>query len=175
MEDRSDENLVLAAGGGNKEAYAGLIERHYKHVFLVCMGMLGNIHDAEDVAQDAFIKGFTEIKSLRRLGRFSGWVVKIAKNLCLNLIRRKKHTQMLLSEKAQSSAMAEPQYEDLQRALAKLPVELRLPLVLYYFDGQDVKTVSERLGISGSGVYQKLRTAVKQLHVLMENNEEYYE
>ena len=48
--------------------------------------------------------------------------------------------------------------------MARLPGDLRLPLVMYYFDGQNVKTVAQKLAISTSGVYQKLRTAIKELH-----------
>ncbi len=51
--------------------------------------------------------------------------------------------------------------------MARLPRDLRLPLVMYYFDGQDVKAVARRLEISTSGVYLKLRTAIKRLHEML--------
>ena len=51
--------------------------------------------------------------------------------------------------------------------MARLPGDLRLPLVMYYFDGQNVKTVAEKLEISTSGVYQKLRAAIKELHEVL--------
>ena len=59
MNDRCDMDLVVASRQGDKGAYAVLLERHYRHVFAVCLGILGNLHDAEDIAQDAMLKGFT--------------------------------------------------------------------------------------------------------------------
>ena len=58
MDERSDKEIAWASHQGDRTAYAVLVQRHYKSVFLVCLGVLGNVHDAEDVAQDAMIKGF---------------------------------------------------------------------------------------------------------------------
>ena len=55
-------------------------------------------------------------------------------------------------------------YDDLQDAVARLPWDLRLVLVMYYYDGRSVKSVAETLDISTSGVYVKLRTALRELH-----------
>jgi RNA polymerase sigma factor (sigma-70 family) len=55
----------------------------------------------------------------------------------------------------------------LELAIEKLPEESRLPLVMYYFDGQSIKTVAETMNISNASVYSKLRAATKQLHKLL--------
>lgn len=68
-------------------AYAELVERHYSKVFLVCLGVLGNVHDAEDVAQDAVIAGFEKIGQLRDGGQFGPWIARIARNLSVNFVR----------------------------------------------------------------------------------------
>jgi len=145
-----------------------LVRRHYKPVFLVCLGVLGNVHDAEDAAQDAMIRGFEQIRQLRDGAQFGGWIVAIARNLSINLLRKRKpvgctpHT-----DNPPEDERAELGHEDLRQAVARLPWDLRLPLVMYYFDGQDVKTVAAKLEISASSVYQKLRTAIEELHEIL--------
>jgi RNA polymerase sigma-70 factor (ECF subfamily) len=145
-----------------------LVRRHYKPVFLVCLGVLGNVHDAEDAVQDAMIKGFEQIRHLRDSAQFGGWIVAIARNLSINLLRKRKAGNKTLGmERPAEHPLAESRHEDLEQAVARLPWDLRLPLVMYYFDGQDVKTVAAKLEISTSGVYQKLRTAIAELHEIL--------
>ena len=168
MDECSDRDLVTASCRADRAAYAGLVRRHYNHVFLVCLGVLGNVHDAEDVAQDAMLKGFERIRQLRDGAQFGGWIVAIARNLGINLLRqRKSMAKALGAGEPPAQSHAGTGYEDLRQAGARLPWDLRLPLVMYYFDGQDVKAVANKLEMSTSGVYLKLRTALKELHDLL--------
>ena len=145
-----------------------LVQRHYRPVFLVSLGVLGNIHDAEDIAQDAMIKGFECVRQLRDGSQFGGWIVAIARNLSINLLRKRKAVAKApVPDRPSEPQQTESSREGLQQAVARLPGELRQPLVMYYYDGQDVKTVAETLAISTSGVYQKLRTAIKELHEVL--------
>ncbi len=168
MDERSDRDLVMASCRGERAAYALLVRRHHRQVFLVCFGVLGNVHDAEDAAQEAMIKGFERIRQLRDGSQFGGWVAAIARNLSINQLRRRKAAeQVCRAERPLGPASPASAGEDLRQAVARLPWDLRLPLVMYYFDGQNVKTVAQRLDISTSGVYQKLRTAIKELHDIL--------
>ncbi len=168
MDERSDNDLVMASSRGDRTAYAVLVRRHYDQTFLVCLGVLGHVHDAEDAAQDAMIKGFERIRQLRTGSQFGAWVGSIARNLSINLLRKRKMTEKALgAEESLRRHLGRSSHEDLQEAVAQLPWDLRLPLVMYYFDGQNVKTVAEKLEISTSGVYQKLRTAIRELHEIL--------
>ncbi len=167
MNDRSDENLVVACRAGDRNAYELLIRRHYKRAFLICLGILGNVHDAEDIAQDAMLKGYEQIRTLRDGSKYGLWIARIAKSLCINLIRRKKNAKKIVAERVISVNQSINEYDKLQQAIVKLPQETRAPLVMYYFDGQSVKTVAERLQMSTSSVYLKLRTAITELHNLL--------
>ncbi len=91
LDDYSDDILVEASRRGDKHAYSMLVKRHYRYVFSVCLGMLANVHDAEDIAQDTMLKGFLKIRRLYRVERFDIWVLRIARNLCVDYLRRKKH------------------------------------------------------------------------------------
>ena len=167
MDEPSDERLVHAAQTADKDAYAALVHRHYKDVFLTCLGVLANTHDAEDVAQDAMLKGFERIRTLRDGSQFGPWITRVAKNLCINLLRRRQSCRKALAEKDAEQTWS-PTYDDtLQHAIRQLPQQMRLPLVMYYFDGRDVKAVAQKLGLSPSAVYLRLRTAIRQLHEVM--------
>jgi len=167
LEPRSDTELVGAVCQGDKSAYAVLVRRHYKHVFLACLGILGNVHDAEDMAQDAMITGYEKIRQLRTPARYASWVVRIGRNLSINFLRKRMVAERALDEKRNEPIFAEGDDGRLQRAVAQLPRDLRTPLVMYYFDGRSVKTVAETLDISPSGVYVKLRTAIRELHDML--------
>jgi RNA polymerase sigma-70 factor (ECF subfamily) len=167
LDNRSDNDLVKACGAGERAAYARLVRRHYKKVFLVCLGVLGNVHDAEDIAQDTMIKGFEKIRQLRQADQFGPWIAAIARNLSVNALRRKGACDRAAARECPEPAQQEKPNDDLEQAVAGLPWDLRLPLVMYYFDGRSVKAVAEALEISTSGVYLKLRTAIRELQATL--------
>ena len=167
MDDRPDKDLVAACLAGDRTAYGLLVKRYYKLVFLTCLGILGNVYDAEDIAQDAMLKGYVKIGMLRDSSKFGLWISRIAKSLCINFIRRKKYANSVAAEKMMPANQNVTENEKLQQAIEKLPQEIRAPLVMYYFDGRSVKTVAERLQMSTSTVYLKLRTAITELHNLL--------
>jgi RNA polymerase sigma-70 factor (ECF subfamily) len=175
VDDRSDEILVAASSQGDKNAYAVLVQRHYRHVFAMCFGMLANVHDAEDIAQDAILRGLSKIAELRKGVQFGRWILRIAGNLCIDLIRRRKRIKRVdwirqAHHEAEYPAIAQQamnENHDLHHAIERLPKELRVPLVMYYFDGKNAKAIAERLNISHSGACQKIRSARQQLHELL--------
>jgi len=160
-------NLVSAYKQKNIAAYSILVKEHYRTVFALCMGMLGNTHDAEDIAQEAMLKGFQNIDKLDKNELFRAWIMKIAKNLCIDFIRRKKKTsEIVIEQKAESSKLTNENH-DLQQAVEKLPQELRLPLTMFYFEQKNAKVIASKLEISHSGACQKIRDAKKMLHEIL--------
>ena len=171
MSEPFDENLVLASRTGDKSAYAALVKRHYKRVFIMCLGILGRVHDAEDAAQEAMLKGFVNIGRLRDASRFDAWISRIARNICSDHVRKRIQAKRIAVDKQQMQTQTENQDAHLQRALEQLPENTRLPLVMYFLDGASVKTVARRLNLSHSGVYLRLRTGIGQLHDFMVSKE----
>lgn len=167
MNNCSDKDLVTACLAGDRSAYGLLVKRHYKLVFLTCLCILGNVHDAEDIAQDAMLKGYVKIGMLRDSSKFGLWISRIAKSLCINFFRRKKYAKIVAAERTMPTSQGVTENDKLQQAIEKLPREIRSPLVMYYFDGQSVQKVAERLRMSTSTVYLKLRTAITELHNLL--------
>ena len=110
------------------------------------------------------LAGYLKIGSLHKGERFEQWIMQIARNFCVDLIRRRRHVKAILAEfnvKSSAKSAAQP---DLQSAIRQLPLELRLPLVMYYFDDKSTNTIAERFRISNSNVCGRIRQAREQLH-----------
>jgi RNA polymerase sigma factor (sigma-70 family) len=167
LDELTDKNLVEACYTGDKQMYAALVKKYYRHVFLICMGMLGKASDAEDVAQEVMLKGYVEIRKLRDGAKFAQWITRIAKNMCLNLHRKEKSLQKAIAQRALQEAENPTQNHSLEKAIEKLPSDERMVLLMYYYDGQKVKNVAEKLNISTSNVYLKLRAATNLLHDIL--------
>ena len=153
----------------DKAEYAKLVRLNSSRIFAVCFAILGNAHDAEDVAQQTLLKGFTDIDELREPGQFGPWAAIIARNLCIDLIRRRKRSRDALNQPPNGQ---EPEYTkdypELEAALRRLPEEHRLALMLYYFDGRSAKNIAQTLETSEAAVHTRLSRARKQLRRLLE-------
>lgn len=167
MNGRSDETVVRACRQGDKTAYAVLVRKHYRHVFALCLGVLGDVHDAEDIAQEAMLRGMLKIRKLSRPERFEAWILQIAKHLSIDFLRKQKRLKPLAAEQRAEPRQRMNENHDLQQAIKRLPQELRLPLTMYYFDQRSAKTIAQKLNISHSGACQRIRAARKQLHHLL--------
>lgn len=167
MNDRTDESVVETRPGDDKAAYTSLVQKHYRHVFALCFGLLANVHDAEDMAQEAMLKGLVGLRRLVKPGQFEPWILRIARNLCIDLLRRHKRIKRLPVEAEPVSSPEERDDHDLGVVIARLPLELRLPLILFYFEHRDAGSIARMLDISPSLAYQRIRTARQELHKLL--------
>ena len=167
LDDAVDDNVVRACQQGDRAAYATLVERHYRHVFALCLGMLGNVHDAEDIAQEAMLKGLASIRKLAKRGRFEPWILKIAKNLCLDLLRRQKRLRAKAAGYRVGHRERTNGKDDLEWAIRELPLELRVPLTMYYFEQKNTRNIARRLDISHSLACQRIRAARDELYGLL--------
>jgi RNA polymerase sigma-70 factor (ECF subfamily) len=167
LNESLSKNLVHSCQQGDKTAYATLVGKHYRSVFAVCLGMLGNVHDAEDMAQETMLKGFRKIRNLGGSDKFEAWILRIAKNLCIDFLRRRKRTKEIITEQIMKAKTGTNENHVLQQAVRRLPQELRLPLTMYYFEEKNAKIIAEKLDISHSGACQKIRQARKMLHEIL--------
>ena len=168
LNGRLEKKLVASCRNGDKPAYTGLVKAYSGRVFGICLGMLGQREDAEDVAQQALLKGFTDIDQLRRSEQFGVWLGRIAKNLCIDFIRRQKFKRNAFVNRAEAGQGSSKEYPELEGALAKLPQDSRLVLMLYYFDGRSTKNIAEALEISDAAVHTRISRARKQLREVLD-------
>jgi len=167
VNDRSVQNHMAGFQAKDKAVYDLLVKEHYRHVFAVCFAMLANVHDAEDAAQETMLKGFLKMAELDDAQRFRPWILRVAKNLCIDHFRRRNRRTPPVEEPPTPSRQGLKAEYDLERAIQRLPEELRVPLLMFYFDGRSAKGVAESLNISHSGACHKLRVARQRLHELL--------
>jgi RNA polymerase sigma-70 factor (ECF subfamily) len=169
VDNRPDQELVNAIRGGDTAAYATLVRRHSAHIFAVCLGILGNVDDSEDLAQETLVKAFKKIQSLRGGQQFSAWARQIARNLCRDFLRSRKLHRKLLADNREKIVRTPADYPELREALASLPEIHRLPLMLYYFDGQKTDSIAEALNLSRAGACTRLCRARNALRERLED------
>lgn len=167
MNDRSTRDQTDAPEATGKTPHERLVRQHYEHVFAVCYGILVNVHDAEDAAQETMLRGLAKAADRMAPEQVRPWIVRVARNLCIDRLRRRKRRGPPAEPPAPPSRQDANVQQDLEQAIKRLPAELRVPLLMYYFDGRSAKTIAENLNISHSGVCQKLRLARRQLHELL--------
>ncbi len=150
---------------GDQNAFAELVELYKDKVFQICYRMLGNRHEAEDIAQEAFIRAFVNIETFNQKRKFSTWLFRIATNLCIDRIRKKKPDYFLDAEVAgtegltmYSQVAADVQLpedevenmelqETIQLEISKLPEKYRSVIVLKYIEELPLQDISEILDL----------------------------
>jgi RNA polymerase sigma factor (sigma-70 family) len=160
----SDAELVRAVRRGDKRAFVEIVARHQAMVCGVALGILGDFAASEDAGQEAFLTAWRKLPELREPERLRGWLAQIARNAALGQLRRTRGHESLedaltLPDKSPAPdewAASEEEAAMVRASLAKLPETYRLPLVLFYRDGQSVQVVAETLGISEDAVKQRL-------------------
>lgn len=145
---------------GDQNAFGEIVELYKDKVFQICFRMLGNRHEAEDLAQEAFVRAFINIHSFNIQKKFSTWLYRIATNLCIDRLRKKKPDYHLDAEVAGTEGltmysqiaadmmMPDEELESLelqeyiQASLLKLPEKYRSVIVLKYIEELSLKEIS---------------------------------
>ncbi len=170
--DRADERAIIARClAGERKAYAVLVERYKGLVHGLVYRMLGDAEEAEDIAQDAFVRAYLSLREFRGAARFSTWLCRIALNRCKDVLRRRSRepqlplTQDVASPTPEVADDGEPPTVSLERqereallhlALAQLPVTYREAVVLRHLEGMEFKEMGALLGIPAGAA--KVRT-----------------
>jgi len=130
----------------------------------IAFGIIGDFAASEDVGQEVFLTAWRKIHDLREPEKLKGWLAQVARNAALAQVRhRKPHEELdaslALADESPTpdeATASEEEAELVRQSLASLPETYRLPLVLYYREGQSVRAVAETLGISEDATKQRL-------------------
>ena len=176
----SDSQLVARAKSGDQQAFAELLRRHRAPVFRLAVSILGRefIPEAEDVAQEVFLRVHQALESFRGEAEFSSWIYRIAFNQAVNLKARVRFRSAHMDDAALShAATSEPgpdrQFETAQRdqALADciraLPEVYQSALRLYYWLDAGVGEVAVLLGVPENTAKSYLHRARQLLHGML--------
>lgn len=168
----ADKALALSARAGDRQAFTGLVHRHQDRVFRFLLRMLGNRDEAMDLTQDAFLKAWNALPDWRPEARFTTWLLQIARNTALDLLRRRQRIEFApLDSETASDEVGDPapspekQFADrqrlslLQRALDALPADQREILLLRELEDMSYAELALTLGINEGTVKSRLARA----------------
>ncbi|MFC4075594.1 RNA polymerase sigma factor [Salinithrix halophila] len=166
--------LIRKIQQGKRELYRDLIERHRSRVYAVALKITGNPADAEDLAQDAFIRAYQALPGFRFQSSFSTWLYRITVNLGLDWKRRRRCSPLSPEAEAlqtlpAASGLPEPSLldkevrENVRTMVWKLPEKYRLVLTYYYLNDYSYDKIADVLGIKKKAVETRLYRARKML------------
>jgi RNA polymerase sigma-70 factor (ECF subfamily) len=165
-----DLELVAACADGEPEAFRELLVRYRRSAVTLAYQMLGNMEDAEDTAQEAFVRVFQAIPRFRGQSAFSTWLYRIVTNLCLGTRRRQRPTVDLdaVREPSAADSPSRSVTEALltRQVMAAVPGDLRAILLLRDQEGLSYREISDALGLPLGTVRSRLskaRTAFRRL------------
>lgn len=172
MTTPSDRTLVRAVFAGDKAAYGKLYDRYAPLVRAVCYDQARNLADAQDLAQDVFMRAYENMDNLRDPDRFGRWLVGIARLRCKEWRRRSSQRRGASVELNDVQSIApDPQddgrLERLRKTIAMLPEKERLALHTFYLQDWSADDARRIMGLSRSGFYRALERARKQLAILL--------
>lgn len=186
--ESTDENLMARLASGESSALEGLMERYQQDIFRFCLHYLKDPERSRDMAQETFIRVFTASGRFDPARKFRPWVLCIARNLCLNELKRKKTVPMDSLEEYASSARvdlgrltttAEVSPDEfaisgerrklLEEALHTLKEDAREIVVLRFFERMSAREIAEIVGSTEGAVRTKLHRALNSLRKAYEN------
>ena len=181
MQPNADQQLITNTLEGDTRAFGTLVEKYQGYVFTIVLRMVKVREEAEEVAQDTFIKAFESLSSFRGESKFSSWLYSIAYRKALDRIRKNKKYKAseLLEEITEGEAGmfedALQQLEDrerkekIQQCIMQLPEVDAALITLYYFEEQSVKEIVAITELSEENIKVKLYRSRKKLYTLLQH------
>ena len=173
-----------SAAAGDKAAFARLVEKHKSPVYGLCYRLLGTQEEARDAAQEAFVRAYTGITDFDPRQPFAAWVLRIARNHCIDLLRRRRPTLALQAEGrsddgpetgvapelpdhyamgGEQAVQEQEAQRDLDRAIAALPARYREVIALFHVQHRSYAEIAETLNVPMGTVMTWLHRARKAL------------
>jgi len=182
----ADSDLITRAAGGDAAAFQALVERHRSMVYRVAYQFAGNHFDAEDIAQEVFIKVYRSLDKFRQDAQLSSWMYRIVMNACIDHRRRAMPTgaapfgeeaeHKMLNTPEESPGPEDTTYagelgEVLEKEIARLPPGQRVVFVMRHHQGLKLGEIAAALGLAEGTVKRQLHAAVHRLrHALSGSN-----
>ena len=178
--------LLRRAQKGDSAAFEEIVRAHEATVYHLALRQLGSREDAEDAAQEVFLKAYTALQSFRGESKLSVWLYRITSNVCVDMLRRRRETVSLSAtgedgeplelelpdERFDPAALAERRdlREHIGAALERLPPEERKILLLRELGGQSYDEIAQTLQLNIGTVKSRIFRARKKLCALLDGN-----
>ncbi len=170
---------VRRARRGDRQAFASLVRSVQRPVYGLCLRLLRSEAEGAEVAQEAFLRAYQHLDRYDERRPFDLWIIAIARNLCLDLLRRRSHMQtenvddhsqtMPSGEASQEeSAILREERQSLEEAMATLSAEDREVLALYYVQKRTTKEIAGIIGVAPGTIMARLFRAREKLRTKMQ-------
>jgi RNA polymerase sigma-70 factor (ECF subfamily) len=179
----TDIEIISAVLSGNQQAYAQIVQRHKAFVFTLVLRYIKSREDAEEVAQDVFIKAYRALADFKGASKFSTWLYTIVNTTCISFLRKRKlETHSLDNEKLfesienRDSGMNANQIEQKSKlAMVTGAIKLLNPddaeiITLFYKGEQSLEEIAQVLGIEANAVKVRLHRARTRLKEKMQKH-----
>jgi RNA polymerase sigma-70 factor (ECF subfamily) len=173
----SDVELARASAQGEMEAFERLYQLHHRRVYSLCLRLVGNVADAEDLTQEVFLHLYRKISKFRGDSAFTTWLHRLTVNLVLMHLRRRRLNYEPMEEMELKSLLEERRADDgmarivdrivLERALMALPTGYRTILVLHDIEGYGHEEIARMLGVTVGTTKSQLHKARLRLRRLL--------
>lgn len=181
MQEQQDADIIHRVLQGDRSAYALLVDRYRHLVYTLALRMLSNAEDAEEAAQDVFIKAFHALRSYNGNGKFSTWLYTITRNTCISRSRSGKQPMLPQEEEKLARLAGHDETHNLQQeqagrkkilaqAIDMLAADEAEIITLYYIQEQTVDELCRILGLGSSNVKVKLYRARKKLKEVLDRH-----
>ncbi len=184
MADSTDAALIEQTLGGNESAFAEIVRRYQAAVWGTVHRVLGNSSEGEDAVQEVFLRAFSSLRRFDPKYPFGPWILRIASNYCIDLLRRRRARKYKLwtelSENEQQHVMnnmsvegdfdtivtrSPETYEEVARALLdELKPKYRTAFILREVEGRDYREVAAALGTSELAARVRVSRARAEIH-----------
>lgn len=168
--DDGDEKIVKKILDGEGALFEEIIRRYKNPIYALCFRMVGNAEDAKDLAQETFIKVYNGLEKYNPAYRFSTWIFKIASNLCVDILRKKRIQVCPLDDQIKyDTVSAEDIYfhhrkrQEIDGVIQGLSDEYRMVILLYHKEGLSYDEICKILNLPMSKVKNRLHRARKIL------------
>ena len=179
----NDNEIISKVLSGDHQAYAGLVNRYQNYVFTLTLRMVKNREDAEEVAQDVFIKAYKYLADFRGASKFTTWLYTIVNNTCISFLRKKKldihsldNEKVFEAADSLDSGMRANMVEQKSKlAMVNDAINLLNPddaqiITLFYKAEQSLEETAEVLGIETNAAKVRLHRARTRLKEKMETH-----
>ena len=178
-----EQGWVEAARRGDKQAFSQLVQAYQRPVYNLTYRMLGNSEEAEDAAQETFLRAYARLSQYDPQMKFSTWVFSIANHHCIDRLRKRRATHISIDDnpvlenlqedtpQPEHQALEQEQSIELQGLINLLEPEYRTPLVLRYWEEMSYEEIAEAMGVTVAAVKSRLFRARQQLMALYQSDQ----
>lgn len=175
MAHQDEQSWIAAARRGDRNAFGRLVQAYQVPVYNLAYRMLGNPSEAEDAAQETFLRAYARLNTYQPEMKFSNWILSIASHHCIDRLRRRRFTWVSVednpvverligdNQRPEDAALRSEQSREIQALLDHLEPDYRTPLVLRYWYDLSYKEIAEILQITESALKSRLHRARLQL------------